>query len=409
MTAGASNDLLAQARIADGAFYAGDPHPVYRQLRQQQPVFRDPASGLWGISTYDAVVSASRRRDVFSSAGGSRPFTGALQHMIDMDDPAHHKRRSLVSKGFTPRRVAEHEPRVRQICDDIIDSVCERGSADFVHDIAAQLPLIVIGDLLGVLPEDRADLLRWSDDLLGTQGHPDQTAIAKAAQAGIEYHEYAERVVAERKANPTDDLISVLVHAEIDGERMTDEEIISETLLILVGGDETTRHVLAGGVEQLLREPRLWAALRADPDGIARAGEEMIRWVSPIKNMCRTLTRDIEFQGAQLSAGDQALLLYESANHDEGHFQQPRTFDPARDPNDHVAFGIGAHFCLGASLARLEVRVLLERLLHRLPDLALASDEPLRRRPNAFISGIEHMPVTFAPSAPVGAGDLVTV
>ncbi len=400
-------ELISRARFADGDFYAFDPFPVYEALRRDAPVHRDPNSGLWGIATYELVEYASTHPGIFSSANGSRPFHGANNHMIDMDNPAHIKRRGLVSKGFTPRRIAEHEPRLRQLCDDIIDTVCERGSSELVHDIAAQLPMIVIGDMLGVLPQDRRDVLRWSEDLLGTQGVGDEDLISKQIAASEAWHEYATRVIAEHKENPADDLITILLNAEIEGERLSDEDVLGEILLILIGGDETTRHVIAGGMEALMRNPQHWQALLADRSRIPQTVEEMLRWVSPIKNMCRTLTRDYEFGGAALSAGDQALLLYESANYDESHFDEPTTFDPDREPNDHMAFGVGAHFCLGSNLARLELRVLLDRMLDRLPDIALASDEPLVRRRNNFISGIERMPVTFTPSAPLGDGQLV--
>jgi cholest-4-en-3-one 26-monooxygenase len=400
-------ELISRARFADGDFYAYHPFPVYEALRQEAPVHRDPESGLWGIATYELVEYASTHPAIFSSANGSRPFHGANNHMIDMDNPAHIKRRGLVSKGFTPRRISEHEPRLRQICDDIIDTVCERGSSELVHDIAAQLPMIVIGDMLGVLPQDRRDVLRWSEDLLGTQGVGDEDVISKQIAASEAWHEYATGVIAAHKENPQDDLITILLNAEIEGERLTDEDVLGEILLILIGGDETTRHVIAGGMEALMRNPQHWQALLADRSRITQTVEEMLRWVSPIKNMCRTVTRDYEFGGAQLSAGDQALLLYESANYDETHFDEPTTFQPDREPNDHLAFGVGAHFCLGSNLARLELRVLLDRMLDRLPDIALASDEPLIRRRNNFISGIERMPVTFTPSAPLGDGQLV--
>src|ERR1700710_633441 len=167
-----SNEIVERARFADGDFYANNPHEVYAVLRREAPVHRDPVSGLWGITTYDLVDFASTHPKIFSSANGSRPFTGQINHMIDMDNPAHIKRRGLVSKGFTPRRIAEHEPRLRQICDDIIDTICERGSADLVREVAAQLPLIVIADMLGIPPEDRAMVLRWSEDLLSPEPLP---------------------------------------------------------------------------------------------------------------------------------------------------------------------------------------------------------------------------------------------
>ena len=402
-----------QARFADGFFYSGTPHDAYRYLRANEPIHRDPASGLWGLMTYEAVEYASTHPAIFSSANGSRPFTGGLNHMIDMDNPAHLQRRSLVSKGFTPRRVAEHEPRVRQICHDILDTVCERGSADFVRDVAAQLPLIVIADLLGILPEDRHDVLMWSEDLLGTQGVKDDEIIAKQMAAAGAYNEYAARVVADRRSDPKDDLVSILVNAEIAGERLSDDDVISETLLILIGGDETTRHVIAGGVEQLLRHPEHWAAVQRDRERVQPTVEEMLRWVSPIKNMNRTMTKDYTFRlssgyEADLAAGDQVLLMYESANYDESHFADPYTFDPTREPNDHMAFGVGSHFCLGSNLARLELRVLLDVILDRLPDLQL--DDRTRRSsagPTTSSAASRSMPVSFTPSAKVGDGLLV--
>ena len=375
--------------LLDGAFYAGDPHPAYDELRATTPVFRDE-SGLWGLVSYEAVAFASRRPDLFSSAGGSRPLTGPLPHMIDMDDPDHHLRRSLVSKGFTPRRIAALEPQVTQIVTEILDDF-EGG--DFIGEVAALIPLYVIGDLLGIPPQDRKQLLAWSEDMLAGQGDRSEATLQRTYAAVGAFREYAGGLVSQRRAAPGDDLISVLAHAEVAGAQLTDDQVISETLLVLIGGDETTRHVIGGGVEQLLRQREHWDALRADPTAIPTAVEEMLRWVSPIKNMCRTLTADTEIAGTVIPAGDQALLLYEAANRDPAQFVHPHTFEPARTPNDHVAFGLGRHFCMGAYLARLEVRVLLEQLLVRMPDLQLATDAPLPRRPNAFISGLEELPV----------------
>ncbi len=401
-----SPDVVARARLASGHFYAGETHDVYAALRRDAPLYKDPSSGLWGAMTYELVEFVSTHPSIFSSAKGSRPFYGPVNHMIDMDNPAHIQRRGLVSKGFTPRRIGEHEQRVSQLCDDIIDTICERGSAEFIREVAAQLPLIVIADMLGILPEDRSIVLQWSEDLLGAEP-ADGQVTSRGMDAMAAYNAYAAGVVAERRRNPGDDLISILVNAEIDGARLSDEDVIGETLLILIGGDETTRHVIAGGIEQLLRHRPHWDALRGKRDGIRLAVEEMLRWVSPIKNMNRTLTRDYELAGQQLSAGDQLVLMYESANFDEKHFADPETFTPDRQPNDHFAFGVGSHFCLGSNLARLELRVLLDRVLERLPDLALASDEPLPQRPNFFISGIEQMPVTFSPVKPLGDKQLV--
>lgn len=385
--------------LLDGAFYADDPRPKYAWLRTHCPVWFDASHGVWGAASYDAVMAASKDTSSFSSTGGIRPDSGPLPMMIDMDDPAHWKRRKLVNRGFTPRRVRDSEAEIREVCDAIIDRVCERGECDFVRDVAAPLPMILIGDMLGVEPEDRDDLLRWSDDMVSAQGgEATEAQLGAAATAFSEYSAYARSVIAARRARPADDLMSTLVHAEVDGDRLDDDEVVYESLLILVGGDETTRHVISGGMEQLLVHPDQRERLTARPESIPLAVEEMLRWVSPIKNMCRTVTADRSFFGQRLSAGQKVMLLYESANFDDGHFADPERFDSLREPNDHLAFGFGSHFCLGNSLARLELQVIFERLVSRMPDVERATSGPLSRRRANFISGIESMPVRFTPS-----------
>jgi cholest-4-en-3-one 26-monooxygenase len=383
-------------RLLDGGFYAADPHPHFRWMREHAPVYRDETSGVWGLALYEDVLHASRRPDLFCSGKSSRPDAPAIPSMINMDDPAHMRRRSLVNRGFTPRRVADHEPKVREICATLIDRVAPHGQCDFVRDIAAPLPMIVIGDLLGVAPEDRDDLLRWSDDLIAATSATAPSDVAwRAGQAFEEYAGYHRAVVADRRARPSDDLMSVLVHAEIDGRRLDDEALLHDSLLILVGGDETTRHVITGGMEQLIRHPDQRRKLLAEPGRIPTAVEEMLRWVTPIQNMNRTATADVERGGETIRKGDKVLLLYPSANRDERQFPEPDVFDVERRPNEHLAFGFGTHFCLGASLARLELRVMFDELLRRLPDMELATGDPLPRRPSNFIVGIEHMPVAF--------------
>ena len=391
--------------LLDGSFYAEDPHPKYAWMREHAPVYFDAKHGVWGLASYAAVLGASRDPSTFSNAGGIRPDNGPLPMMIDMDDPEHLKRRKLVNRGFTPRRVRDLEPHIRRTCDEIIDSVCERGECDFVREIAAPLPMILIGDMLGVEPSDRADLLRWSDDMVSAQsGNATDESMTRAMTAFTEYSEYQDRVIADRSQHPTDDLVSVLVHAEVDGDRLTHDEVVHESLLILVGGDETTRHVISGGMEQLLLHPDQRRLLLDDPAMVPTAVEEMLRWVTPIKNMCRTVTHDTTFLGQPLQAGQKCMLLYESANRDEDKFRDPFRFDVERHPNEHVAFGFGAHFCLGSSLARLELQIMMERLLTRLPDMELATTpEKLPRRRANFISGLESMPVTFTPTSPIGA------
>jgi len=389
--------------LCSGAFWAGDHHEALSWMRANAPVYWD--GKVWGITRYDDLKEVSRHPDTFSSAGGIRPGFPPLPMMIDMDDPEHLKRRKLVNRGFTPRRVRDSETEVRAACTEILDAVCERGAADFVSDVAAMLPMIMIGDALGVRPEHRRDLLRWSDEMVkGQDVHATAEQLEAAGTAFAEYWAYATEVIASRRAEPQDDLMSVLVHAEVDGDRLSDDEVVHESLLILVGGDETTRHVLTGGMHQLLVDPERWGRVVAEPEVRPSAIEEMLRWVSPIKNMARTVTADTELRGQRLEAGQEVLLLYPSANRDEDVFDDPFRFDLARTPNEHVAFGFGPHFCLGASLARLEISVMLEELAARLPDLALAEPDtapPLR--PANFVSGIERLPVRFTPTAPVGA------
>jgi cytochrome P450 family 142 subfamily A polypeptide 1 len=392
--------------LMSGAFFGREPHEAFAWMRANAPVYYDQANDLWAAASYAAVKQASVDTESFSNAGGIRPKFPPIPMMIDFDAPEHVRRRRLVSEGFTPKRVRAMEDKLRMVCDAIIDTVCEEGRCDFVRDIAAPLPIIMIGDMLGVAPDDRDDLLRWSDDMLKGQGSPDPDAMTNAANAFVEYSEYIHPVLNDRRASGNrDDLVGVLCHAEIDGDTLDDDSLVHETLLILIGGDETTRHVISGGVDELLAHPDQVDRLAADPAGLLPgAVEEMLRWVSPIKNMARTATRDVELAGAQIRAGQELLLLYPSANRDEAVFEHADTFDVTRSPNPHIAFGFGAHFCLGNQLARLELRVMVERILARLPDLRLATERAaLPRRPANFISGIEEMPVAFTPSAPVGA------
>jgi cytochrome P450 family 142 subfamily A polypeptide 1 len=384
--------------LVSGDFWGRNPHDAMTWMRANEPVYWDGA--VWGIAKYHDVKDVSKHPDLFSNAGGIRPESGPVAMMIDMDDPAHVQRRKLVNKGFTPRRVKESEAGVRRACDEIIDAVCQKGECDFVFDVAAWLPMIMIGDALGVAPADRARLLEWSDGMMrGLVGTPD--GIERATEAFLGYQEFATEAIAARRDEPTDDLMSVLVHAEVDGDRLTDDDLVHESLLILIGGDETTRHVISGGMYQLLANPDQKQKLVDDPSKIPTAVEEMLRWVSPIKNMARTVTQDTELRGRQLHAGDKLLLLYPSANRDEEVFDDPFRFDVERRPNEHVAFGFGTHFCLGNSLARLELVCMFEHVLQRLPDIELVDGGEPAHRPANFISGYEEMPVRFTPKDPI--------
>ena len=390
--------------LLDGTFYVDRPLEHYAWMRANAPVYYDPSGEIWGITLYEDVMHTSKAPELFCSGKGSRPDSW-VPSSINMDDPEHKRRRGLVNRGFTPGRLAAHEPRVREICNWLIDSVCERGECEFVRDVAAPLPLIMIGDMLGMPKEDFPTLLRWSETMLqATSSTASAAELEAATAAGGEYFTYIMGAMADRKTTPTDDLVSLLVHGEIDGERLTDEEIAHESLLILVGGDETTRHVITESALALMQFPEQRAKLIEDPSRLKVAVEEFLRWVSPIKNMNRTATQDTRLRGQKIREGDKLLLLYQSANRDERAFANPDSFDVERHPNDHVAFGgYGAHHCLGASLARLELRVMFDELLRRLPDMALANDDPLPRRPSNFIAGLESMLVTFTPTKPVGA------
>lgn len=382
--------------LLDGSWYAGLPHDTYTWMREHAPAYHDARNDVWAISRYHDVVRIERDPATFSSKRAPRPHGQPLPMMISMDDPQHHRRRALVARGFTPRRVRDHEANLRVMCDAIIDKVCERGECDFVWDIAAPLPLLVIGEMLGFDPSDYDRLLTWSDDLIRGTTLTDPEAAEKAMLAGIAWREFQLRVVADRRANPRDDLVSILCHAEIEGERLDDESIVQETLLILIGGDETTRHVISRGMLALIERPDQLDILASDPAKVEVGVEELLRWVSPILNMARTVTTDVEIAGETLHEGDQVIMLYPSANRDEAVFEDPQRLNVERQPNPHIAFGNGPHFCLGSALARLELKVMFTRLLERIPDIQLVSPDLPYRNSN-FITGPEAMPVTFTP------------
>ena len=392
--------------LLDGRWYASRPDDTFAWMRANAPVYYDAANDVWAISRYADVLAIEKDPRTYSNARSPRPHGNSLPMMISMDDPDHLRRRLLVNSGFTPRRVREREPEIRAICDEIIDRVCSVGRCDFVWDIAAPLPLLLIGDMLGFPREAYDDLLRWSDDMIRGTTTTNEDAGRKAMQAGIEFREFQLGVIADRRGRaPEPDLVSVLCHAEVEGERLDDESLVQETLLILIGGDETTRHVLSGGMQAFMDHPDQWERFRAnldDGDYVVGAVEELLRWVTPIKNMARTVTTDVELEGQQLPAGSQVLLLYPSANRDETVFDDPYTFDIEREPNQHLAFGFGTHFCLGASLARLELRVMFEQLALRMPDVRNDGAEPNQWRNSNFITGAEEMPVVFTPTPRLG-------
>ena len=383
--------------LLDRSFYAGDPYPGYAWLRAEAPVYHDDSTGLWALSRHADVLWAERSTSVLSSALGSRPGRQPQPTMIDSDDPVHTRRRRVVSRGFTPRRVADHEAHLRAVVTELIDAVAPLGTCDLVADLAAPLPMRMIAELLGVPASDGPRLQHWSDQLISAADDPAYRTDA-VMEAALEWAAYASAIVTDRRAAPQEDLMSLLV-GESDEDGLSHEELIGEALLLLVGGNETTRNVISGGMEALMRHPDQMARLAADPTGIPLAVEECLRWVTPIINMARTTTADVEIRDTVIPAGEQVLLLYAAANRDEAVFDEPERFDTSRSPNNHVSFGFGTHFCLGAALARLEIKVMLEEVLTRLPDMALeAPSDPVPRTPSSFIRGIPSMRVVFTPA-----------
>lgn len=386
--------------LLDGELYATDPHEVFTWLRHNAPVYHDRKNGVWAVTRYADILALSKNPAVFSNRRGPLPYGESAPMMISMDDPEHGRRRSLVNRGFTPRRVRDREPSVRKICHDVIDRVIERGECDLVTEVAAQVPVMVIGEMLGFEPADFDKLLHWTDEILAMT-RKDEESRRRALEARGEFREYQLGVIADRRAQPrADDLVSVLVHSEIEGEPLDDDSLVNEALLLLSGGAETTRHAITGGMLALLEHDDQRKLVNEDPARIPLAVEEALRWVTPIKDMARTVAVDTELHGHQLREGDQVMLFYVSANRDEDVFEDPFRFDATRSPNPHLAFGFGTHYCLGASLARLEIKVALECLLERMPDMERATDGPLRNQPSFFITGLEALPVRFTPSAP---------
>src|SRR4051794_16365260 len=388
-------------RLLSEDFYV-EPDERWAWMRANAPVYWDDEAGIWGLASHEHVSAASRDSQTFCSGKGSRPES-SVPSMINMDGDEHSFRRGIVKRGFTVRRVQDHEPFLRSAVSQLLDAVCERGSCDIVTEVATPLPMAMIGELMGLPEADHAQLLHWSD-LFATGGPEVASEVEQAVRDWVDY--IMQIINGRRAAGPAEDLVSLVVHAsDEDGRSLTNADLIFETMLVLVGGDETTRHVVSGGLEALLRHPDQLALVRDDRSLLPSAIEEMLRWVTPVKNMNRTATRDVELGGMRIRQGDRVLLLYPSANRDEAVFEEPDRFDVRRDPNPHVAFGAyGRHHCLGAQLARMELRVLFEELLDRLPDVHLADPEaPRRERRGNFVLGLETLPVAFTPTTAGGA------
>jgi cytochrome P450 family 142 subfamily A polypeptide 1 len=384
--------------LLDGDFYVDDPYAAYRWMRARAPLYWDATNELWGVSRYDDIVDVERRKDVFVNSdqakGGYRPNIPADPAIIGLDDPLHHVRRNLVSRRFTPRAVAAREDHVRDSVRALIDAVdANGGTAEIVDELAAPLPAMTIAWLLG-FPEDRwPDLKDWSERTTALGGGP-RYFNDDGMVAAMEFAQAASELHAEKRRCPADDIMTIWARASVDGEPLSVDTVISDCLLLLDGGAETTRTVIARTILDLIAHPDQWQALKEGAD-LTVATEEFIRWVTPIHNMCRVASVDAEVGGQPIAAGQQLVLMYSSANRDPAHFAEPERYDVARTPNTHIAFGFGTHFCLGAALARMEIRLFFTELVQRVRSMRpVPGTEPVEM-PNAFVYGLRSAPVEF--------------
>jgi cytochrome P450 family 142 subfamily A polypeptide 1 len=391
---------LPTPNLVDPAFYADIDayHEVFRALRAEGPVWRDERNRLWAVLGHDELIDVEARDDVFCSGLGYRSMEmppGAESDMIALDDPDHAEHRRLVSRRFTPKAVHErHEAQIESLVDELIDGFIADGQLELVDQLAAALPARVTAALIG-FPADQAPSLRtWSERLMRIDSlFGDPAVMNDFMTAMLEFSSQVGPIVEERRATPTDDLFTVWAQAEIGGCPMATEVIVQETGLFISGGSETTRTVISRGLVELARHPEDWEAMHGDPSLIPGAVEELIRWVTPLNNFFRTATRDDELAGQPVQQGDRVVLLYPSANRDERVFKNPDTFDIRRDPNPHVSFGFGTHFCLGASLARLELRTLLRRLTERITALEVLEEPDIEA--NVFVSAVRSCRMGF--------------
>jgi cholest-4-en-3-one 26-monooxygenase len=390
------------------SFVPGVPHAWLAYLRRHDPVHwqEEPGGpGYWAVTKYNDCVTVNREYERFSSAAkGTMPFEIGEDEvaqqslmMLNMDPPLHTRYRRLVNKGFTPRMVRDLEQSIHRAADSIIDQVSETGRADFVTDLSAELPLQVIAELLGVPAEDRHRMFDWSNQMVGSEDPEYQLQAEMAMTAAMELYAYAAELFGQKRIDPHADLMSVLTNVEVEGESLSSLELELFFLLLTVAGNETTRNLMSGAMHAFFQYPEQWDRLRYDRSLLPLAVEEMLRFVTPVMNFRRTAMCDTELSGTSIRQGDKIVFFHASGNRDEEIFENPDLFDVGRDPNPHIAFGGGGpHFCLGANLARMEIRVMFEHLLDRLPDIAQAGD--VQRLQSRFINGVKHLPVAFTPS-----------
>ena len=397
MTAGVVDELVAP--LDDPSFYAGDPFPTYRRLRAEAPIARHERGRFWVISRHEDVVRISRDPETFCSAQGvlimdiDRDLPDIPGALLYVDPPEHARYRKLVNPSFAGSRVRALEDDLRTLARRVLDGVEAGTEVDLVDDVAVPYPLFVIADLLGVPKEDYPKFHEWSDAMIAGGSEQSDDTLAKLT----ELSSYLMAIIDERRRSPRDDLVSGLLAATIDGAQLNDGELMMFLIQLLVAGNETTRNLLSNGLIALADRPDEWRRLTADRALLPTAIEELLRWTSPVISFLRTATRDVTVGGIEIAAGDHLLLLYASANRDEAVFgDSSETLDIGRDPNHHVAFGFGEHFCLGAALARLETRVFLEELFDRFT--TIESVGPIERLRSTVIGGVLHAPVVFGTS-----------
>lgn len=373
-----------------------NPYPLYDPLRSHSPVLCEPQSGLWMIFDYAGVKRVLSDHDVFSSRYGP-------DWLIFADPPRHTKLKALISQAFTPRSIANLEVRIRELSCHLLDQVIERGTMDLAADFAVPLPLLVIAEMLGIPTADRSEFRRWSDVILAMSytigGEPEaaQVAMRDFGAVTAEMSRYLQDMLNERRATSRDDLLSRLAQADVDGARLSHEEILGFFQLLLLAGSETTTNLINNAILCLVENPEQYARLRKRMELLPSAIEEVLRYRSPLQWMYRVTTRDVEVHGQLIPAGKLVLAIIGSANRDPRQFDQAERFDIGRDPNPHLAFGHGIHFCLGAPLARLEARIALGDLLGRLADIELVSTEPWVPRRGLHVHGPSSLPIRFQP------------
>jgi cytochrome P450 len=397
---------LAPAEIIDGALYQehGYPHAAWDELRRKAPIAWCEVEGyprFWAVTRYADVVSISKRPDLFVNSRGTVAlpknqisYDDPLTHnLLTMDPPEHRAYRRLMSDHFKPRSIAPKRADVERIAESLLDAVARQERIEFVSEVAAVLPLTVIAEMLGIPAEERDRFIHITNRIIGAsdpefrEGTPLETSEA----AFKEGYAYFADLVKERRECPRDDLISVLANARLEGDWVPEFELLSYLMLLVAAGFETTRNATSGGLLALLDHPDAIAAIRRDPGALDGAVEETLRWTSPVIHFMRTATEDVEIGGVEIRQGERVALFYPSANRDEEVFNDPHTFAIGRQPNRHIAFGIGEHVCLGAHLARLELRAILGALMRRRERVEI--DGPVERLRSSFIGGIKRLPL----------------